>query len=438
MFCSAKTAKNRDFAVFCSEITRFSRKIGHFRGQRVKRLSERSRAMSIIITKGGEIMLQYCVCPKCGRMIMLEDEFETGFCCCCGTHIAFDDARSDFLSGLKASVPDELALEADLSELIDEDEEKSAVYGLLECEQKRAEAQEFLGKWDFGSAFVMFSEALDRYPEDFESRCGLMTAGILRLKDTENWEMYLSECIDRIRSRDNWNMTGKALEYILGIMKKFLSKGGRYVSPSYTIGFWERLVRAFPEHKQTAAEILAHCLNVENAPFTDAARLDHETTKFAVGNAPAEPDKNLSRGMLLVLRCHCDLRVKEALCRALYVYDRAVWLRAKDYDRINDALNLCETVTTGAFSPNDVKIVISTIYDFLMMGGIEQNAKEYEKITFLKSLYSYPLMRRMERFFSSYQFFWKLFAEVFLSQKNASLLSPEYKRIKGKQGLAAN
>ena len=424
--------------MFCSEITRFSRNIGHFRGQRVKRLSERSRAMSIIITKGGEIMLQYCVCPKCGRMIMLEDEFETGFCCCCGTHIAFDDARSDFLSGLKASVPDELALEADLSELIDEDEEKSAVYGLLECEQKRAEAQEFLGKWDFGSAFVMFSEALDRYPEDFESRCGLMTAGILRLKDTENWEMYLSECIDRIRSRDNWNMTGKALEYILGIMKKFLSKGGRYVSPSYTIGFWERLVRAFPEHKQTAAEILAHCLNVENAPFTDAARLDHETTKFAVGNAPAEPDKNLSRGMLLVLRCHCDLRVKEALCRALYVYDRAVWLRAKDYDRINDALNLCETVTTGAFSPNDVKIVISTIYDFLMMGGIEQNAKECEKITFLKSLYSYPLMRRMERFFSSYQFFWKLFAEVFLSQKNASLLSPEYKRIKGKQGLAAN
>lgn len=383
-------------------------------------------------------MLQYCVCPKCGRMIMLEDEFETGFCCCCGTHIAFDDARSDFLSGLKASVPDELDLEADLSELIDEDEEKCAVYGLAECEQKRAEAQEFLGKWDFGSAFVLFSEALGWYPEDFESRCGLMTAGILRLKDTENWEMYLSECIDRIRSRDNWNMTGKALEYILGIIKKFISHGGRYVSPSYTIGFWERLVRAFPEHKQAAAEILAHCLNVENAPFTDAARLDRETTKFAVGNAPAEPDKNLSRGMLLVLRCHCDLRVKQALCRALYVYDRAVWLRAKDYDRINDALVLCETVTTGAFSANDVKIVISTIYDFLMMGGIEQNAKEYEKIAFLKSVYTYPLMRRMERFFSSYQFFWKLFAEVFLAQKNASLLSPEYKRIKGKQGLAAN
>ena len=42
-------------------------------------------------------MLQYCVCPKCQRMIMLEDEFETGFCCCCGTHISFADARDELL-----------------------------------------------------------------------------------------------------------------------------------------------------------------------------------------------------------------------------------------------------------------------------------------------------------------------------------------------------
>lgn len=209
-------------------------------------------------------------------------------------------------------------------------------------------------------------------------------------------------------------------------------------SPSYTVGFWERLVRAFPEHKQTAAEILAHCLNVENAPLTDAARLDRETTQFAVGNHPAEPDKNLSRGMLIVLKNHCDSRVKEALTRALYVYDRAVWLRTKDYDRINDALNLCDSVTNGGFSPDDVRIVITSIYDFLMMGGIEQNTKDYEKIAFLKTLYSYQQMRRMERFFSSKQFFWKLYAEIFLSQKNASLLSPEYKRIKGNQGLAPN
>ena len=115
-----------------------------------------------------------------------------------------------------------------------------------------------------------------------------------------------------------------------------------------------------------------------------------------------------------------------------------VWLRAKDYDRINDAITLCENVANGGFSPDDVRIVVNSIYDFLMMGGIEQNAKEYEKIAFLKTVYSYPQMRRMERFFSSKQFFWKLYAEVFLAQKGASLLSPEYKRIKGRQGLAAN
>ena len=374
-------------------------------------------------------MLQYCVCPKCQRMIMLEDEFETGFCCCCGTHISFADAREELLAGLRAAIPDELVLEADLSELIDEDEEKNAVYGLEECRKKSDEAQLFLGKWDFGNAFVLFSEALDWYPEDFESRCGLMVAGILRLKDTENWEMYLTECIDKIRSRNDWNMAGKALEYVLGIMRKFLSKGGRYVSPSYTVGFWEKLVRSFPELKQTAAEIFAHCLNIENAPFTDAARLDHETTKYVVGNSPAEPEKNLSRGMLLVLRCHCDKRVKEALCRALYVYDRVVWLRARDFDRINDALNLCEQVTNGEFKPEDVVLVISAIYDFLMMGGLEQNAKEYEKLTFLKEVYSYAQMRRMERFFSAKVFFWKLYAEVYLKQKGANLLSAEYKRM---------
>ena len=374
-------------------------------------------------------MLQYCVCPKCQRMIMLEDEFDTGFCCCCGTHISYEDARGELLSGLKAAIPDEFVLEADLSELIDEDEEQGAVYGLEECRQKRDEAQEFLGKWDFGNAFVLFSEALDWYPEDFESRCGLMTAGILRLKDVENWEMYLSECIDKIRSREHWNMTAKALEYALGIVKKFLSRGGRYVSPSYTIGFWEKLTRSFPELKQTAAEIFAHCLNIENAPFTDAARLDHETTKYAVGNYPAEPDKNLSRGMLLVMRCHCDKRVKSSLCRALYVYDRTVWLRAKDFDRINDALNLCEQMTSGEFPPEEAVIAISAVYDFLMMGGLEQNAKEYEKIAFLKEVYTYPQMRRMERFFSGKLFYWKVCAEIFLKQKGANLLSPEYKRI---------
>ncbi len=365
-------------------------------------------------------------------MIMLEDEFDTGFCCCCGTHIYFSEARDELLSGLKASIPDEFELESDLSELIDEDDAESVCYGLSECQKERARAQEYLGKWDFSGAFKAFSRALDWYPEDFEARCGLMTSGILRLKDTENWERYLDECISRIRTRQDWNIAGAALEYILDIMKKFLSKGGRYVSPAYTVGFFEKTVKGFPALKQTAAEIFAHCMNVEYAPFTDAARLDHETTRFAVGNCPAEPDKNLRRGMLLVIRCHCDRRVKEALCRALYVYNRAVWLRSKDDAHINDAVDLCEEITNGMYPPEDVKIVLNTIYDLLMMGGLEQNSTDHEKILFLSTVYSFSQIRRMERFFSGRLFFNKLYAEIYLKQKGASLLSPEYKRIQAK------
>lgn len=379
-------------------------------------------------------MLEYCVCPKCERMIMLDSEFDSGFCCYCGTHILYSEAREELLEGLRAALPDELALEADLSELIAEDGEDAVedTYGLDECKEKRAEAQAFLGKWDFGGAFKAFSEALDWYPNDFESRCGLMTAGILRLKDTENWERYLSECVDRIRSQSDWNMAQAALEYTLDIMKKFLSKGGRYVSPSYTVGFFERLAQGFPMLKQTAAEILAHCLNIENAPLTDAARLDHETSKFAVGNCPTEPDKKLRRGMLLILRCHCDSRVKENLCRALYVYDRTVWLRAKDAARINDAIELCEAVTSGEFPPPDVLIVLNALYDFLMMGALEPNTTEREKLMFLSSVYTFEQIRRMERFFSGKLFFNKLYAEVYLKQKGASLISSEYKRIQAK------
>lgn len=376
-------------------------------------------------------MLEYCVCPWCERMIMLDSEFDSGFCCYCGTHILYSEARDELLSGLRAAVPDDLAIEADLSELIDEEPAENT-FGLDECKEKRAAAQTFLGKWDFENAFKAFSEALEWYPNDFESRCGAMVAGILRLKDTENWERYLSECIDKIRSQNDWNMANAALEYTLDIMKRFLSKGGRYVSPSYTVGFFEKVTRSFPVLKQTAAEILAHCLNIENAPFTPAARLDRETTKFAVGNCPSEPDKNLRRGMLVVLKCHCDKRVKEELCRALYVYDRAVWLRSKDAARINDAVELCEQVTGGEYPPEDVRIVLNTMYDFLMMGALEPNAAEHEKLLFLSTVYTYEQIRRMERFFSGFLFFNKLYAEIYLKQRGATLISGEYKRIQAK------
>lgn len=377
-------------------------------------------------------MLEYCVCLKCERMIMLDSEYDSGFCCYCGTHILYSEAREELLNGLRAAIPDKYVLEADLSELIDEDDAYENTYGLDECKKERAAAQEFLGKWDFSGAFQAFSRALDWYPNDFESRCGLMVSGILRISDTENWERYLTECTSQIRAQSDWKMAAAALEYALDILKKFLSKGGRFVSPSYTVGFFEKLAAGFPELKLTAAQIFAHCLNVENAPFTDAARLDHETTQFVVGSRPSEPDKNLSRGMLFVLRNHPDVRVKDSLCRALFVYERAVWLRARDSARISDALKLCEAVTSGEFPPSDVRIVLNAMYDFLMMGGLEKNSTEHEKIMFLATVYDYKQMRVMERFFSSRQFFWKLLGEVYLKQRGASLISAEYKKIQAK------
>lgn len=94
-------------------------------------------------------MLEYCMCPKCERMIMLDPEFTTGFCLYCGTHIAYEESRAFLLEGLKSTIPDELSLEADLSELIDEDDAREDNYGSDECRQECALANECLGKWDF-------------------------------------------------------------------------------------------------------------------------------------------------------------------------------------------------------------------------------------------------------------------------------------------------
>ncbi len=377
-------------------------------------------------------MLEYCVCPKCERMIMLDGEFPSGFCLYCGTHILYSEARDRLLEGLKSIIPDELVLEADLSELIDEDDAEEDSYGLAECREEADKAHEYMGKWDFEKAFAAYSKALEWCPTDFESMCGHMTAGILRLKDVEKWESYLNDCIALIRSQGDWNMAQKALEYTLDIMRKFLSKGGRFVSPHYTKGFFGKLMESFPVLRGTACEIFAHCLNVAYAPFTDAARLDHETTRFAVGNYPAEQIKEYRGGMLLILRYHEDERVKASLCRALYVYDRAVWLRSKDTARINDAIALCESVTDGSYPPGDVKTVIAAMYDLLMMGGLEQNSTPREKRLFLSKVYTYEQMKKMERFFSGYLFFYQLYGEIYLVQKNSSPLSAEYKRIQEK------
>ena len=374
-------------------------------------------------------MLDYCVCPKCERMIMLDSEFETGFCLYCGTHIAYSDAREELLNGLRAAIPDEFVLEADLSELIDEDDAGNNVYGLEECREECAKAQEYMGKWDFGNAFWSFSRALEWYSQDFESLCGLLTSGILKLRDVENWEQYLDGCIAAIRSQNDWNMAQKSLEYALDIVKKFLSKGGRFVSPTITYGFFEKLTEKFPALRKTVVDIYAHCLNVDFAPLTDAARLDHETTRFAVGTYPTEQEKSLYKEALLVVRYHPDVRVKEGLCRALYVYDRAVWLRTKDEVHIEDALTLAETVTDGSFPPADVKMVLEVVYDLLMMGGLEQNSTPREKRTFLQRVYTIKQIRQMERFFSGDLFFNHLYSDIYLMQKGADPRSAEYRRI---------
>ena len=376
-------------------------------------------------------MLDYCLCPKCERMIMLDSEFDTGFCLYCGTHISYEESREFFLEGLKSAVPDEFLLEADLSELIDEDECEDN-YGCDECREECSKAQEFMGKWDFTNAFLHYTTALEWRPRDFEACCGKLTTGILKLNDVENWEQRLSDCVSLIRSQKDWNMAQKSLEYSLDILERFLSKGGRFVSPAYTYGFFSSLCESFPALRKKAAVIFAHCVNVDNAPFTDAARLDHETTRFAVGSYPSEPDKNLSRHLLLVMKYHPVERAKHSLCRALYVYDRAVWLRSRDEARINDVLNFLGKMFDDSYPTEDRKAALDAGYDFLLMGGIEPGSTQREKLMFLSGVYSYQQIKRMERFFSGSAFFNRLYLDIYLKQKGASPLSAEYKRVEAK------
>lgn len=377
-------------------------------------------------------MLEYCMCPKCERMIMLDPDFDTGFCLYCGTHIAYKESREFLLEGLKSTLPDELRLEADLSELIDEDDALEDTYGVDECREECAKAQEYLGKWDFANAFTHYSTALEWRPKDFEACCGKMTAGILRLNDVENWQQRLEECTALIRSQNDWNTAQKALEYALDILERFLSKGGRFVSPAYTFGFFRALTEGFPALREKAAIILAHCVNIDNAPFTDAARLDHETTRFAVGSYPAEPDKLLAPKLLLIMKYHPDARQRQALIRAVYVYDRAGWLRSRDEQRINDVLDFLEGMFSGDYPTADRKSALDAAYDLLMMNALEPGSTEREKLRFLTGVYSYPQMKRMEQFFSGSVFFNRLYLDIYLEQKGATPLTAEYKRIRRK------
>lgn len=377
-------------------------------------------------------MLDYCMCPKCERMIMLDSDFETGFCLYCGTHISYQDSREFLLEGLKSAVPDDMKIEADLSELIDEDDAYTDVYGTDECRMECSKAQEYMGKWDFANAFKHYTAALEWLPKDFEACCGKLTAGILKLNDVENWESYLRDCTALIRSQPDWNMAQKSLEYSLDILKRFLSKGGRFVSPAYTYGFFKELCDSFPALRTQAAVILAHCVNVDNAPYTDAARLDHETSRFAVGSYPPEPDKNLARHLLLIMKYHPDERAKHTLIRAVYVYDRAVWLRNHDNARIDDVLDFLEQMFSGSYSTEDRKAALDAGCDLLLMRALEPASTQREKLIFLTGVYSFGQIRRMERFFSGSAFFNRLYLEIYLKQPGASPISSEYRRIEEK------
>lgn len=83
-----------------------------------------------------------------------------------------------------------------------------------------------------------------------------------------------------------------------------------------------------------------------------------ETSRFAVGSYPPEPDKSLARHLLLITKYHPDERAKHTLIRAVYVYDRAVWLRNHDNARIDDVLDFLEQMFSGSYSTEDRKAAL--------------------------------------------------------------------------------
>ena len=141
--------------------------------------------------------------------------------------------------------------------------------------------------------------------------------------------------------------------------------------------------------RERAAVILAHCVNIDNAPFTDAARLDHETTRFAVGSYPGEPDRELAPKLLLIMKYHPDSRQRQTLVRAVYVYDREVWLRNHDEQRINDVLDFLDGMFSGDYSMDDRRAALHSAADLLLINALEPGSTEREKLKFLTGVYSW-------------------------------------------------
>lgn len=116
-----------------------------------------------------------------------------------------------------------------------------------------------------------------------------------------------------------------------------------------------------------------------------------------MGSYPPEPDKNLARHLLLIMKYHPDERAKHTLIRAVYVYDRAVWLRNHDNARIDDVLDFLEQMFSGSYSTEDRKAALDAGCDLLLMRALEPASTQREKLMFLTGVYSFGQIRRMER-----------------------------------------
>ena len=132
------------------------------------------------------------------------------------------------------------------------------------------------------------------------------------------------------------------------------------------------------------------------------------------------------------MKYHPDERQKHLLIRAVYVYDRAGWLRNRDEQRINDVLDFLDGMFSGDYSTADRKAALDCACDLLLMRTLEPASTEREKLRFLTGVYSWKQMQRMEKYFSGSVFFNRLYLDIYLEQKGATPLTAEYRRIRRK------
>lgn len=378
-------------------------------------------------------MLEIVICPACLKDTMLDNELETGFCIYCGTHITYADAvseREDKAKAHSASLSmEEDRIEVDCCELIDEDGFEDDSFLIEESRNELEKADDFMSKLDFINAYSSYEKALDIYPKSFEGVSGLMMAGIMRLTDVENWGRMLNRTISAIHCHNDWNRAENALEYCFDILLKFFSKGDRYVVPYLTYDFFTKVCESFPKLIPKAVQIFAHCLNVNCCPTINCARLDNGTNRYTIGNFNNSLDRDYRYQLVLILKYHSDRRIKDQLMRGVYVFDRFGWLKNKDEKMIFDVIEFLDLASKGDFEETDKLIAKKVCYDFLMMGAMEQNMSEREKITLLTKVYSWSDIKKLECHFNESLFFQRLKAQVFLTVKGNSIISPEYKKI---------